>query len=308
MAVANAHVLHGILNGASFISQVTNARVSPQINEQVSFAAGLPVPLFVGNLGQNPDITFDTTQLVTILDLVKSSTTPIIKDLSGANTDLYFKVVAERGTRTADASLAHLRFRAAEAVLICNQITAGHQSEASASCRIALPYDGTNEPLVPAGSLALAGTPSAATHFVAGPVFINTVQVTGIQDITIDFGWQLFEIGGGGELYNTFLAVQSQAPSVTITTTNVPWPTYGLNGTALTALSVYLRKVSATGRVANGTAQHIKFAATAGDIFISDTTSGNNDMASTTIRMPLVAPSATGDPLSITSTAVAITS
>lgn len=307
MAVATLDVLHGIQTASDFISQITSATVSPQIQTLVSTPAGLPWPMFAGNLGQNPDITFESNQIKTILDLTGID----IVDLSGGNTDLLFKRTKSLASREADATTVHTRLRAAQAALVVNQLSAGHQSEASVSCRLVLPWDGSNEPIVPAGTVALTGAvPIAAEHYLAGEVWLNSLQIEGIQDITIDFGNSLIEAGGEGELYNTFAAIQSTNPVITITTLDMPWvvatPVLGLNGVAITALSVYLRKTATTTRVTDVTAGHIKFSGTAGYAFIAQTPGGGNDPVVTTIQCQMASPNATTAPL-LVNTAIAIT-
>jgi hypothetical protein len=290
MAVTAVYVLHGVVNSGTFISQIENARpitgnelITPQ-------SAGLPFPLFTAVMGTNPAVPMDTTQVKTILDSTGALTS--IVDLTGGNVDLYFKAMADFGRRTADASLAHLRMRMSQAF----------------SCRIGTTYDGTNNPLVPAGNVALSGTPTHAEHYVAGPVVVNTVQIPGIQNITIEFNRVLREIGGDGELYNTFAACEYFTPVITVTSTANPWATYGINGTALTAMSVYLRKIAAngTGRVADATAEHIKFTATAGLVTIDESSGGANDPSLTTTRITLVGANSTTEPIAV-STASAIT-
>jgi hypothetical protein len=303
MAISNQYVLHGIVNSTTMLSQISNARAVTGIDQLVSYSAGLPFPLFAGNLGQRPGYTFECSQIKTIIDLCGLT----IVNLTGNNTDFYFKAATNLGVRVADATTSHLRFRSAQAGLYPMSLRVGHRQEAYLSCRICMPYDGTNEPLVPAGSLALSGTPGAADHWVQGPVYLNTVQLPGVQEMTIDFGNNLLQAGGDGELYDTFVFIETHQPKITIRGYNVPWATYGLNGTALTAGSFYLRKVSPTGRVANGTASHIKLAATAGIINVQETAAGGNQAAMTTIEITPVGADAATYPLTITGTAIAIT-
>src|SRR5688572_2076696 len=149
MAVSTVHVLHGIHNGSTFLSQIVNARPITDNQLLVAQSAGLPFPLFVGTMAGNPAVPFETTQLKTVLDL--SGALESIVDLSANNTDLLFKKVQDLGRRVADASAAHMRFRMSQAFLVLDRITAGHNSEAVASCRLGTTYDGSNNPLVPAG-------------------------------------------------------------------------------------------------------------------------------------------------------------
>jgi hypothetical protein len=305
MSVSTIYVLHGIQNSSTFISQINSARPSPQLELLIAEAAGLPFPLFAGTMAANPETPFETPQVKTILDLTGALSS--IVDLSGANTDLYFKKVQDLGRRVADATTVHLRFRMAQAFLALDRITAGHKTPAVASCRLGTTYDGTNKPIVPAGSLALAGTPTAAQHFYAGPVWLNTVSLPGVQETTFDFQRQLLLIGGDGELYNTFAAMMIYRADITIRCTEHAWQTYGLDGTALTAGSFYLRKGIATGRDADGSATHIKFAATAGLITVDESSGGGNEASLTTYRVTCVGADAATEPITV-NTAVAITS
>lgn len=303
MPIATEHVLHGIVNDSTFISQIESSRPSPGIqNLLTAFAAGHTQPLFVGNHGQKPVVPFESTAIKQILDLTGIT----IADLSGANTDLLFKKATHLGSRVAPATEEHTRIRMAEAGLECLRITAGDKQVATASCRIFASFDGSNEPMVPAGSVALAGTPAAANFWKLGPIYINGSLLPGGQQVTIDFGRAMFELGSDGELYCTFFGEQAITPVITVSGHNVPWTTIGLNGLAITSLSVYLRKMGTTAPVANGTASHIKFAATAGLATIDDTSAGGNDPAMTGLRLSLAAADSSTAIMTI-NTAIAIT-
>lgn len=301
MAIASVGVLHGIQNSSTFLSQISNMRVTTEIQNIIAESAGQPFPLFTGPMAISPSLAFDCTQLKTILDMTGALTS--IVDLSGANTDLLFKATTDLGRRLADASTGHIRFRMSQAYLALNQITAGHNSEATASCILGTTYDGTNAPLVAAGSVALSGTPVGATHWLAGPVSLNASALSGIQDISIDFGRRLIVLGADGELYPTFCACQFYSPTLTFRTLTHVWQTYGITGTALSgsagALTAYLRKVSNTGRVADGTAEHIKFTGTTGTIQVEEASGGNNEPSMVTVRVTLVGASSTAEPIAV---------
>lgn len=298
MAIASDYVLHGILTpSAAFISNISNQRLSPAIQHVLGYGAGYYQPLFVGNIGQKPMIGFDTLDVKTVLDLTGVG----MADLSAGNTDLFFKKAKAYSIRTADATAEHVRNRLAAAALYLGSLRAGSQSEASLSCDLIANYDGTNEPIVPTGgSVALSGTPTSGQHFVAGPITINTTSYTGVQSVNIDFGIQKIQLSGDGEIYDTFQGIRTQAPTITATFIGLPLlNTFGLNGTALTGLSVYLRKVSTTGRVANGTAQHIKFAATSGVITVEDESGGGNGDVITTLKFTLTAANTSTNALTV---------
>lgn len=309
MSVGTVYALHGVVNGATFITQIDSARPTTNTQYQDGVPAGFPFPLFTSNFAQNPDITLETPQVKTILDLTGALSS--IVDLSGANTDLYFKKISDMGRRVADATLEHKRFRMAQSFLSLASISAGDRTRAVASIRIGATYNGVVAPLVPAGSLALSGTPTAAEHYVAGPVFYNTgggsTQIPGVQNVQIDFQRLLIELSGDGELWNTFAACQMYAPVITVQCTEHGWETFGAAGSVLTGASIYLRKIAPTGRVADGTAQHTKFAGTSGLIMPVESTGGNNDPSISTYRIALVGADAVTEPITV-NTAIAITS
>src|SRR6188474_652750 len=122
MAVGTVHVLHGVVNASTFLSQISNSQLSSGIETLVAMATGMPYAQFVANFGQNPSTTFDCTQIKTLLDLTNAMTG--IVDLSAANTDIHLKKVTDLGRREADASAVHMRFRIAQAWLGVERITA----------------------------------------------------------------------------------------------------------------------------------------------------------------------------------------
>lgn len=307
MSVSTLHVLHGIDIAGTFISQLTGSTPSPQINTLLGEPAGNVQPQFISNAGQEPVVSFSSTQIKSLLDLAGVG----MYDASSGNTDLYYKKAKNLSTRENAASSVHTRLRMANAGLVLSRISAGHDREASVDAMLVNPYDGSNQPIVPAGSIALSGTPAYTQSFRAGPVFLNGSQIYGVEDVTIDFGHTMISRGGDGELYPTFAGIRRFAPSITIRTPDLSaWTSHiGLNGVAISSLSVYLRKLTPNGAgpVADGTAQHMKFAATAGLATIENTSGGGNDDAVTGVRFGLVAPSDTGSALTFSS-AIAITS
>jgi hypothetical protein len=301
MSVATLHVLHGIQTPSQFYSQVEDATPSPVVDAIMGEAAGFPQPLFRGVRGVRPEITFRTTQLATLL--TEAGLTGA--SLTAGNCDLYYKKCTDLGIREADASLVHTRLRAVDAYLYWRTINARHQGPCTADARICCLYDGTNAPLVAAGTLALAGTPTAAEHFGLGPITLNTVAQDGDVEATIDLGIETIEIGSNSDVYPTFFAVKRIAPVITLRGHGVErWVTYGLVGTALTGLTLYLRRLNpdAAGGIAyyaDASAQHLKFTATAGLITIDDSRGGGNDEATLGLRIALRAPTAAGNALTI---------
>lgn len=284
MAIGNVWVLHGVQTPDTFYSNVRDISPSTVMDLMHMHAAGYPQPLFTAVRGIAPEIVIETHQVgsaITEFGLFG-------KDHTSGNVDLYYKKVASQGVRTADASLAHVRLRMQNAFGYIQQITAGHQQEAVARIRIVSPFDGTNEPIVPAGSLALSGTPAAAEFYGLGPCDVNGSEVAGIRDLTIDLGVEVMELGDASELYHSFVAIRSILPVITGRTLEHLWPTYTLDGTALTDLDLFLRRKDPdAGNELDATTVHCKFAADAGLITVENTSGGGNDEAMTNFRLSL---------------------
>ena len=191
-------------------------------------------------------------------------------------------------------------------MMYVKSIQANHQGRATAEVRICGVYDGTNAPIIPAGSIALTGlTPSAAEYFSLGPVEINTDTLDGVQDMSLDLGVETIERGSASEIFDTFIAIKQINPKFTIRgLATEPWNTYGLVGAELTAVSVYLRKLNnllagGIAYVADATAGHILLGATAGTITVEDTQAGGNGEAVTGLMLDIASPDTTTNPVTI---------
>ena len=303
MSVSVGYVLHGIVTPSSFYSQLESASPRSGVGSFNVIPAGHTQPLFVGAHEVKPEITFGTHQLATAL----AEFGILGSDLSAGNVDFHYKKLDELADRVADASTAHIRLRAAEAFGYLQSISANQGQLATASGTLALAYDGTNAPLVPAGSLALGGTPTGTENFTLGPVSINGSAVNGVQSMSIELNPEVIMLSGDGEVYSTFIAIKSIAPVVTITTHTLDaWASYGLGGTALSAFSAFLRKKDADGdNIANATASHIGFSGATGKVTVESSDGTGSDPATATIKIELRAANAAGNALTV-NTATAI--
>lgn len=292
----------------SFYSQIDDATPSPNVQAMLGTPAGHTQPLFRGVRGLKPDISFRTTQLATLLTELPSASL-FAADLTSGNVDLLYKQVTDRGTRLADATTGHTRLRLQDAMMHLRSIDVGHQRDAVADVRILAMYDGTNAPIVPAGSVALSGTPTAAEYFGLGPVSINGSAINGVQECSINLNPQTIERGSDSDHYDTFAALMTIDPVITLRGLAIePWTVYGLNGTALTSLSLWLRKLNndASGGapyVANATEQHILFTAAAGLITVGRSSGGGSSEVTTEIMLHLRAANASSAALTVDATA-----
>jgi len=298
MAIGPVYVLHGVqLPSSVYLGQVTDGGVVSEADVQASYSAGHVTPLFRCLMGSSPSIDFTTSQLATLLAAVGQYGA----DLSAGNVDLLYRKVTNFGTRSALNATDGYRFRASEAMAVIRSLSAQHRGLASAQVGIIPVYDGSNAPIVPAGSVAMSGTPSASELYTLGPVVINGTQIDGCQGWNLDFGINVVQEGDDGNIYNTHAHVEQVDPSISFESLEVDdlW-SYGFTGTNLTSFAVYLRKKSRTGNVADGTSQHIKISGTLGQVVPENTRGGGNRRADSGAKLFITSADSSTDPLTIT--------
>jgi hypothetical protein len=306
MTVANVYVLHGIQTPSAFFSQVEEAGPTPAAQQMLAAPAGIPVPMFRGIRGLKPEVPFRTTQLNTLLGLCTIANCGGA-DLSAGNTDLYYRAVSNMGVRVADGTQSHKRLRMNKAYLHWRTLTARHQGEASADCRLVAMYDGSNAPMVPAGGVALAGTPATGQLFGLGPVTINGSALGDELEMSVDLAPTFYVAGGGSQPYDTFLAVKTINPVITIKRLDQSaWTVFGAVGGPLTGngFVAYLRAMcaDATGGVAyvaDTTGAHIKISALAGMVCVEGSSGGGDSESSNTLKIYLRTATWGVDPLTI---------
>src|SRR6185369_11511222 len=132
------------------------------------------------------------------------------------------------------ATTSHQRIVISQSCVYWTSIRLTDKGMGEAQVMIVPIYDGVNDPFVYTGSVALSGSLVAGTFFGAGPVSVNGVAIPGIQEITIDSGVKLVQLGDASEEFDTFAGIEEGRPSVTVKTyETMNWSSLGLRGTAL---------------------------------------------------------------------------
>jgi len=304
MSVNALYYLRGILTPAgTLISQITDTTPSSNSEILTGMAAGFALPLFKGIRGQKPDITFTSTSVAAILNLIKAGGSNYCLDLSAGNVDLLYIKGKNLGIREAIGSSVHARLRVARGFLYWTTIAATHQQDATIACRLVACFDGTNNPIVPAGSVAVSGTPTADSFYTLGPVAVNGAPLYDEQGMTLNSGIEAEEAGAAGEIWASYVGVKTISPTMSVDALGQPWR-YGITGSTLSAVTAYLRNKApdSGGNVANTTATHIKFTAANGIILPDSTKAGTNDPAETTLSLELRALNSNSDVLAIDTT------
>ena len=251
--------------------------------------------MFRANQHQKPMVSFTTTQLDVLLGAVGPGGAAV-----GA-ISTYFKLAATTGN-VARATTSHQKVAISQSCVYWTNIRLTDKGMGEAQVIIVCIYDGTNDPFVYTGSVALAGTLVAGNFFGAGPVSVNGVSIPGIQEITIDSGVKLVQLGDSSDEFDTFVGIEEGRPSITVKTLEmVNWSTLVLRGTVLdgaAGIVAYGRKYSNYGsRVANATAAHLKFSGLYGTCIPIESAGDVRSPIGDTLKVELVTSVAETNPL-----------
>lgn len=275
--------LHGIvLPGGALVSQMTD--VSPALNSDrlVAFASGHPEPLFVGKRKQTMDIPFTTRAVGTLLSTIAAGGNPYCIDLSASPVDLFYRKGKPLGMVYDLGDTEHHRLRVTKGFLYWQRIRAQHRQDATIQCRLLPLFDGTNNPILSAGTVALGTTPAIAEEYTVGPVKLNGSWIGGIQELEIALNEQVEEVSGDGEVFERYGALRTVAPTATIRTIREPFANLTVAGVALTGLDMFLtRKQPDLANYPASSAVHLKISATKGFAEPSEVREGANGPAVT---------------------------
>ena len=286
MALTELFVLHAIrLSGPIDFTELQNGRVMAGSDIFRGRSAGEIDPLFTAIREQKAGFEAESMEIKRVLDAIGIDGLAI-----SSVATMYLKQVAQKGTRTAAASSAHTTLGINSGMICWNRIQAQHNEPATVSLQVAAIYNGTNDPIVGTNDTTLSGTPAADQFWTCGPISLNGTTYAGIQSMSLDLGIDLFWRGADGEAWPTFVAIRQRDPVLEFTTIDPKaWGLYSLNGVALSSGAAYLRKFANNAdRVAVATEEHIGFTLPAtGLIHATQTDSGENNEATTTVRVEL---------------------
>ncbi len=302
MGVSNLYYLHGILlPSGTFLSQIMDTTPGSNTEQLTGYAAGHPHPLFRAVRNQQPDISFRSPAVGQVLTAILAGGDNYALDLSAGNTDLLYKRGQHLGFRYAAAASQHERLRAKTGMLFWQTIQATHRQDAEIACRMLVAYDGVNNALAQVGTGTLTGTPAASQFYTLGPVKLNGSWLGGEQSWSLASGLAPEQQGAAGEPWDSYIGARVTDDIVTITAMGKPWAGLSLEGSVVSSVILYLRAKTADGNnVADGTASHIKIVATNGMLLPEQATGGENNPATSTLRLALRAASSAANPLAIT--------
>jgi hypothetical protein len=326
MGIAKLHKCYGVkidpdvLSGSSVMLGGIHGsfRVSPNIEVSQETTSGAIYAVSQTIVSGAPMVGFNSYSLGRALDVV-GLTGLAIAAATQTGLTYYGNAAQEGGGRRSGSN--HLSWNTKEGMLLPRRITCRHQGHAALSLENLITYDGTNQPIVPASGVAVPTAALDEQRYSIGPVQIGTVTgdkltISQIINVEIDFGIMATAESSDSDLYPTFVTINEIVrPVIRITTTDVSlFAASGgipLHGKAidLSHTILFLRKrtltpnLTASGYVADGTAEHISFVPAAGCAYhdsIIDVSNPGNGTA--VIEIPLIS-DGTNPPLAIDTTA-----
>lgn len=269
MPVEFIHTLYGVelftdaMGSAVLLGGITQQSIVTGTRLQGDPTSGDPYVRHQAIHAQKPRATFSTLQIARALDNIGPSGLKI-KSESNTGLRLYQRKYDEGSTPASGSN--HIRHTIREGLLVPRQLSCSHQDDATLQYEALVTYDGTNDPIVPADSVALPTGLLDDERFTLAAVTIGGVLITQVTNLTLDFGLDAQTEGSNSDIWDTHSSIRSVSPSLTLKGINAKWfssaviPLIGKKGTHANT-SFYLRKRKDDGStfVADGTTEHIKF-------------------------------------------------
>jgi hypothetical protein len=277
MNVYKPHSITFPTDPVSHVWQINGWRPAPGHNPFTEFAASGVVPLFVGTHNRSPMAEFDTPDLDKIIALLDAT----YKIFAGYSSAVLLKWLKKTnlGINEAAASTVHQSLSLARSLLTFESLSAQQDQLAimTMGLQAIAAADGSAAPVIASNATLVA--PSACNLYSLGPVQINTAAIC-VDGVTLNNNLTKDTRRCSNSVDPTYAAIDRIEPSAVLSTPEVDdVMSFFATPGAVTSFSFYLRKKSANGiNVADATAEHIRFAATAG----SAAQTGENEI---TIRL-----------------------
>lgn len=288
MSVPSAHVLCAIDVDGTIVGGVTSQNI---LNEAELRATGRSGEVYARQqhlVGQAVRAPFSTENVMTLLDLL-TGTGPSL-DIDGLTNGiaLYAQKLADGSTRAGAGS--HKKYTFHDGIAVARTLDCAHRGDFSLAAEVVATWDETNDLLVIADSQNAPTIPDAA-RFSIGPVTLESLLLTGVTNVNLDFGIEVRTLGSDSDVWDSQCAILTIKPVLTIQGINVDWlksdviPLIGKEITH-TNTSIYLRKRLAGGTwVADETEEHVLLTM-AGRAIVSEPFNASEDgNADVTVRV-----------------------
>jgi len=289
MGVTRKHSLYAVGLGATLLGGITRQSIALGSEVRREATSGETYARFQSLYAQKIAPGFSTKCIATALTAC-GTVGASIADMAGGLA-LYAQKHADGSSRTAGSN--HRKYGFTRGILAPKNLTVDHRGDALLTYDAVVVYDGTNEPMVITDSVALPAGITDAERFTLGPVQIGGVTLTGVHNLSIDFGLDVVGESADSDIWDTFASIRQILTTIRLTGIDVEWlkaaavPLAGLVATRANT-AIYLRKrAKGSSFVAAATAQHIQFKASGLATIETPFEGQGSDGSQTTLSLPL---------------------
>lgn len=278
MSVPSLFVAHSVqletaAGVSAWLDQIQSADLDAGIDLIEESGSGESDREFTAVRSREPVLRLNTTDLA-FLATCGMSGVPITCDADDPGLLAWGKNVPQGGIRDAIASTVHLKLAISDGLLIPVSLEGSHNRvarlmlEAHARKGTAA-QSGAAPVVVTKDSAIVSGGQTSTARFVASVVKYTSGSarlVTGIKDLSVRFGIELFKESSDSEIDLSHIAIRARNPVIEFTTLDGELlDDVGEGGAAITSFAAYFQKVAANGdRVAKATGEHISITGTSG--------------------------------------------
>lgn len=261
----------------AFINQIANADVEGGIALLEESGSGESDREFAAVRDRQPTLSLVTTDL-SFLATCGLAGVAITPDASNPGLTAWGKNVPNKGIRDAIATTSHLKMLVTDGLLIPQSIQGSHNQAARLNLMLhailgaaaqsgAYPMVFTKDQAITSGAAAssLFYTP-AVVKYTSG----SDKLVTGILDLSVNFGINVFKESSDAEADPTHVSIQSRMPTFEFSTSDAELlDDVGEDGLNCTSFAMYFQKFASNGtRVAKASGAHISVISTSGHLRI----------------------------------------
>lgn len=312
MAISELHTGHSITFDSFNFTQLESLTYSTNAETLEGFATGCPEIFFQGMLSQPIEFSFTTSQLRGVFIGLDESNFYTVCPVGVTTID--YREVVNCGIRFGRGVPTHISAVVGKALIVIDSLEADGDSAATVDGRIYPIFDGLNTPVIWLENVTLpAPCFFNEVYLVGGNFIFGEIPVTGVQRLRIDFNTELLRHSDRGDLWDSFIAVKTHAPVITVDAfqldeiTQIP-----VSGRAIGSpigpqyASFFLRQMinlsddGFDGRYVDGENRHIRFQCLTALHHVSDATfSGPNEEVVVTYTFHLTAPAEAVVPMDV---------
>lgn len=249
----NAYVIAGITIESTTYRQLETISVDPGIEKMVN-TGGQVDAVHSSIMRQRPMCRFASANLGLFMGIAGAAGAAITGTVV-----VYFAQLTHGGTRSYTAC-----FKATfnDGLIVLRKASASNGQEGSAEYELYGTYDGTNAPVIFAGSATCPAEGGTVAKFTNGPFKIGSTTIES-QSNEFDTGFDIGQYGINGEVYDRSVCILARKPVMRVQTLDLgAIATLTAAGAGDDVTMYFTKKTNQGANVANATEEHVSLVAT----------------------------------------------